>query len=322
MDYSITPTPIQMINAENGVNHLYMKRDDLTGFSFGGNKVRLAMEFIQDMDRKHKDTMIVYGSSRSNLCRVMTNLCQAMKIPCHVITSVKDMDADWIGAADKEEDNWNSRLVRESGATVHTCTKSKVAETVKGLMDRLEKEQKMPYYIYGDEYGQGNEDTAAAAYEKAYQEILDYQKEQGIVFHQIFLASGTGMTHGGLIRGQLRWGGEARINGISIARTYQTGSQAVARYAGTDLSKISFITDYLAGGYGMYHEGIETAIQDMMENHGIPMDPTYSGKAWWGMQEYLKVQMVAGQNILFIHTGGIPLYFDYQIEKRKKGYGK
>ena len=49
-----------------------------------------------------------------------------------------------------------------------------------------------------------------------------------------------------------------------------------------------------------------------MTQNGLPLDPTYTGKAFWGMKEYLEKNNVIGKKILFIHTGGTPLYFDYQ----------
>ncbi len=48
----------------------------------------------------------------------------------------------------------------------------------------------------------------------------------------------------------------------------------------------------------------------MLIEEGIPLDTTYTGKAFWGgMKEYIKKNKVAGENILFIHTGGTPLFF-------------
>ncbi|NLM60309.1 MAG: 1-aminocyclopropane-1-carboxylate deaminase, partial [Clostridium sp.] len=51
-------------------------------------------------------------------------------------------------------------------------------------------------------------------------------------------------------------------------------------------------------------------IKDVLVHDGIPMDTTYVGKAYWGMKEYIKKNEIAEKNILFIHTGGTPLFFD------------
>ena len=71
-------TPIQRLDFPNHRNvRLYCKREDLLPFSLGGNKVRIGQAFYADMLAKGKDCMMVYGNSRSNLCRVLANLCRA-----------------------------------------------------------------------------------------------------------------------------------------------------------------------------------------------------------------------------------------------------
>ena len=47
-----------------------------------------------------------------------------------------------------------------------------------------------------------------------------------------------------------------------------------------------------------------------MKQYGIPLDSTYTGKAFRGMLSYLEENGIHGQKILFIHTGGTPLFFD------------
>ncbi len=51
-------TPIQQLYTDNSDNTIYVKRDDLIPFSFGGNKVRIAKEFIDDMRDKNCNCMI------------------------------------------------------------------------------------------------------------------------------------------------------------------------------------------------------------------------------------------------------------------------
>ena len=47
-----------------------------------------------------------------------------------------------------------------------------------------------------------------------------------------------------------------------------------------------------------------------MQKEGIPFNTTYTGKAFWGMKEYLASNEIENKTILFVHTGGTPLYFD------------
>ena len=53
---------------------------------------------------------------------------------------------------------------------------------------------------------------------------------------------------------------------------------------------------------------VAATIVSILKNYGIPLDATYTGKAFMGMTEYIKG--ISNKNILFIHTGGTPLFFD------------
>ena len=62
--------------------------------------------------------------------------------------------------------------------------------------------------------------------------------------------------------------------------------------------------------YSKYSDGIKNTIRSMFVCNGIPLDPTYTGKGFYGMLEYLKKNEIKNVNVLFIHTGGTPLFFD------------
>lgn len=295
-------TPVQEIRLSDTAHRIFIKRDDLIGFSFGGNKVRIAWEFYQDMIEKGCDCLVAYGSSRSNMCRALANLCSRYGIPCYVLTPREDV---------VEEGTFNSRMVEGFGAHIRFCHKNNVAEGVDKLIAELKSKGYQPYYVFGDRYGMGNEKAASRAYCEAYRELLEYEEEHELVFNRIFLASGTGMTQGGLVAGQKQYGGHADITGISVARPSGRGKSEVARFGGVDPEVVHFEDEYVCGGYGLYDREIESVIRMMMERFGIPLDPTYTGKAFSGMLKYLKTKSHEPENILFIHTGGAPLYFDY-----------
>ena len=71
-----------------------------------------------------------------------------------------------------------------------------------------------------------------------------------------------------------------------------------------------FVDDYIGSGYGQDNEAVIATIKDTMIRYGIPLDSTYTGKAFYGMKQYLADHKTQGKNILFIHTGGTPLFFD------------
>ncbi len=301
-------TPIQNLN--NIVdNNIFIKRDDLIGFSFGGNKVRIAQEFFDDMNKKGCNCIIGYGSSRSNLCRAIANMSYAMNVPCHIISPAED-DGSRVTSS-------NSTLVQNSNVKIHYCNKTDVAQTVESVINECENEGYTPYYINGDKFGCGNERTPLYAYEKAYIEITRQAKEQNIDFDYIFLATGTGMTQSGLILGCEKANGTEKIVGISVARESQLETSIILKFlnsAGFDgniKSKVNITDKYLCGGYGKYNKQISDVIWDIYKKYGIPLDATYTGKAFYGMLEYLKENDIKDKNVLFLHTGGTPLFFDF-----------
>lgn len=306
-------TSIQKISNLDIYNSIYMKRDDLLPFSFGGNKVRIAQEYINDMIDKGCDCIIGYGSLQSNLCRVISNICSINKIPCHIITSLEENE-------DESQEFFNSKMVKLCGAKIHYCSKEKVSETVELVINECIYQGLKPYYIYGDKFGHGNEAVPVNAYNKVYSEIIQQSKILGIQFDYIFLATGTGMTQSGLLAGQALHNGNEKIIGISVARESAKEKTIISNYLDVffknnnelyiDKNKIYVEDRYLSGGYGKHNEEIVKTVKNMYLNNGIPLDYTYTGKAYWGMCEYLKAHKITNKNILFLHTGGTPLFFD------------
>lgn len=305
-------TPIIKINSQLTCN-IYIKRDDLLPFSFGGNKVRIAEEFFADMRRKKHDSIIGYGNSRSNLCRVIANMSKYYGVKCCII-SPKDDDGQRVETS-------NSKIVRLCDSEIVICSKDNVSKTVSETISRHKDAGYSPYYIYGNEFGTGNKSTPVNAYYKCYNEILSQAKAYDLDFDYIFLATGTGMTQAGLLSGKLVSNGKEKIVGISVARKTEQETNVIYDYVKSFFKKkqlntnilkddICVVDEYIGKGYGKKSSIIDKAIYDMMVLNGIPLDPTYTGKAFLGKRDYIIKNNISNKNVLFIHTGGTPLFFD------------
>lgn len=307
-------TPIHQITSLYGNdNEIYFKRDDLQPFSFGGNKVRIAKKIIEHMYASGCDTLITYGNKRSNLCRVTTNLCAALGIKCYMV-SVTDDDHD-----DKKP--FNGEMAHLFGAEVVICTKAEVDDVVSELKEKTAKSGGKAYYI--------NEPDAvinqASTYVDVYNEIIEQSKEFG-GFDYIFCASGSGTTQAGLTIGKLLHQDSSsgpKVVGISIARVYERGVMKLKEHIngymnvnGKEISQelidneINLATEYLCGGYSLFTDEIKNACTKMLSVNGIELDTTYTGKAYVGCEKYLKDNNIKGKKVLFVHTGGLPLFFD------------
>lgn len=300
-------TEIQYLGFEQD-NQLYIKRDDLIPYSFGGNKARKAILFFNEIDAGKYDCVVTYGSSHSNHCRVVSNMAAQRGIRCIIIAPLEVSD-----------ETFNSRMMNIFGAEIVHVPVEKVHETIELTIRKLQNDGSKPYFIPGG--GHGNIGTEA--YYQCYDEICEYEYDNQVHFDYIFFASGTGTTHAGLVCGQLIHKDERKIIGISIARKNPYGRNVVVDSAKDYLcsknysfdnvdieNNVTFIDDYIGNGYGKDNSEITDTIKKMMVKHGIPMDSTYVAKAYVGMQKLISEINIVGKNILFIHTGGTPLFFD------------
>lgn len=298
-------TPIQKLNETLNSNAFYIKRDDLIAFSFGGNKVRKAILFFKDLEKTNCNCVVTYGSSSSNHCRIVANMAASKKIPCFIISP-----------NESSKITFNKSIMGILGAEIIECPLSDVKLTIENTLLELKNKGYKPYFIQGG--GHGNLGTQA--YVDAYKEIIGFENDLNINFDYIFHTSGTGTTQAGLICGNLIHNNSKKIIGISNARNQNLGEKVVLESVNNYLESIgkkpvssdcvNFIDDYILDGYGSYNSDILQTIREILINEGIPLDTTYTGKAFWGMTEYIKKHNITGKNILFIHTGGTPLFFD------------
>lgn len=319
----LDPTIIHKLSGNYSDNEIFIKRDDQVPFSFGGNKARKAREFYKDIKSQNPDVIITYGSNSSNHCRIICNMAASLGLKAHIISA----DAD---DSDSESQHYNNWLVKSFGAKIDRCSVQDVSSTIDRVIDQYKCDGLKPYFIMGG--GHGNIGTLA--YYKVFAEILEQEKKTGQEFDYIFHASGTGTTQAGLVCGKIErmvCGEEKnlpQIVGISIARKSPYGRDVViesirdflkekGNYGLSEekfdslIQENTIFTDkYRLDGYGEYNSEIRQVIEKVLKTEGIPMDTTYVGKAFWGMLQYLKDNGISDKKVLFIHTGGTPLFFD------------
>ncbi len=64
--------------------------------------------------------------------------------------------------------------------------------------------------------------------------------------------------------------------------------------------------DFHLGGYAKYHEGLVTFIHDFYLRYHIVLDPVYTGKLLYALDELIRVDYFnPGTTIIAIHTGGL-----------------
>lgn len=305
-------TPTYKLNSSK-YSSLYVKREDMIPYSFGGNKARKSQLFFEEIDNGDYDYVVTYGSSHSNHCRVVANMAAERGLKCVII-----------GPSEVSDSTYNSIMMEVFGAEIIVVPVEEVSRTIDNKLDELRQSGHRPYFIMGG--GHGNIGTKA--YVRCYEEIKQFEIDNDLEFDYFFFASGTGTTQAGLVCGQLLYGDDRKIIGISIARKNPRGRDVVIDSIrefleaepnvelGKDITedeiseKTIFLDDYTGDGYGADNVEIEDTIQKALIMYGMPLDSTYTGKAFLGMEKYIRENHIEDKNILFIHTGGTPLFFD------------
>jgi len=312
--FNTYPTPIQYYGEFQG-NKIYIKRDDLTEPTLGGNKVRKLELFLAEAKNKDADYIVTYGSAQSNHCRLTVSMSNKLGFKVLLILS----------KTDKVRYNGNFLLYDVFDTEIIWTDTYNVSETIDKIINTLKFEGYSPYFIQGG--GHGNLGTHA--YKLVFDEILDQEIQLGISFDKIFHASGTGTTQAGLIVGNKIHKQNKDIIGISIARKEKRGKKVIAdsikdyilykdekiRFSDED---IIFVDKYVGQGYADIYPGIISTIKFVAKKSSILLDPVYTGKAFYGMLRYIEENNIKDNNVLFIHTGGIPLLFSY-AEMFKEG---
>jgi len=289
-------TPINRI--EDETNNLFIKREDLIPFSFGGNKVRIAANYFIDLIRGDYDTVVTYGSSSSNLCRVITAMAIRYGIRCFIVSPEE-------GYCETP----NSVMVHFLGANVIKCPIENVAETIDRTIHRLRTEFK-PYFIYGGGHGKVGTDS----YRTVLKQIVEYEKENDISFDYIFITLATGTSMSGLVVENSIRNNTKRIIGVSIARELERAckffNEALGEYKGLSFDDDKYLViDNRIGGYGKCDDFVKSTIKHQFKKNALYLDSTYTGKGFSGMLKFLSENGIENENVLFIHTGGTPLFF-------------
>ena len=314
------PTPLEaMENLSKQFEDvsLFVKRDDCTGLGFGGNKVRQLEFYFGQAIEEGADTILITGAVQSNFVRTAAAGARKLGMDCHLQLEERVPDVD-----DLHRSSGNVLLDNLLGATLHFYPAGEDESGADANMERLAAELRAtgarPYVI---PLGPGHDPLGALGYVDAAAELLVQLKEQNLNLDQIFVASGSGATHAGLLFGLRTLGSQIPVIGVCPRRN--AVSQAgriqghVARLAAMlelepQVSDADIhLTDVsLAPGYGRLNDATHEALELTARSEGLFLDPVYTAKTMAGLIHMVRAKEVSG-NLLFWHTGGQPALFAY-----------
>lgn len=318
------PTPLDdapRLSQALGGPELLIKRDDLTGLGLGGNKLRKLEFLLADALRKGADTIVTTAAAQSNMCR--QTAAAARKLGLDVVLILR--------GTEREAVQGNLLLDRVFGAQIHfieiTDPYSDVStQKMRAVADDLTRAGKHPYII---DLRTISAALAALGYVAGGLELHRQLLERSIAPSHIFVATGSGGTHAGLLLASEMLGRDWRIQGISVQRPADEMrgrvAQKVAEAADLLAWKTAITPDtiliddgYIGPAYGVTTPAGVEAMALAGRTEGLVMDPTYSGKSFAGLIGHIRQKRVGvGDTIVFIHTGGAPGLFAHAADIAK-----
>jgi D-cysteine desulfhydrase family pyridoxal phosphate-dependent enzyme len=307
LNFAQLPTPIEALPRLSdalGGPRLLIKRDDLTGLAFGGNKTRKLEFLVAEARDQGAWTLISGGALQSNHCRQTAAAAARFGFKCILVLT----------GDEPKQPSANLLLDELFGAEiVYVADRQDRDRILQETFEHTAKEGMNPYLV---PYG-GSNPTGALGYAFAMKELV----EQNLHADWIVFATSSGGTHAGLLLGQRVFGYKCKVLGISVDESEEWLKQHVSEVASLASEKlgnrIEFTTDevltnasYCSAGYGVLTGQEREAIHLFATCEGVLLDPVYTGRAAAGMIDLIRKGLFKKDDtVLFLHTGGQPALF-------------
>lgn len=324
------PTPLQKLENLSlflGGPEIYLKRDDLTGVAFGGNKSRKLEYIIQDVRQQKADVIITWAGLQSNWCLQTAAVARKFDItPLLILFSSQGIQVEFDG-------NLLLDFILDADIKIREAEKGKVIRwnAIKDIIDEVSLEVKewghVPYVapVGGSLVcGSMQKPLGAYAYLEAFLEVYEQSQALGFIPDYIVHASGSGGTQAGLITGAQAVSPETSVLGISVSddtEYFRKEVELICKDTRESLGleidvssdDIRILDEYTHAGYGALTPDITEAIRLTALKEGIFLDPVYTGKAMAGLIDLIKQDFFKKTDkIVFIHTGGTAALFPYR----------
>ncbi len=326
------PTPLhklENLTQELAGPEIWIKRDDLTGLGFGGNKSRKLEFIIADALDKKADVIVTWAGLQSNWC--MQTAAAARRFGLRPILLLFNRDEPILDY----DGNLFLDYLLEAEIRVREAEKGKVvsqeyaAEFLEEIINEVREWGHTPYVVSvgGSLPGLSmDKPLGALSYVLAFVEMMEQAELAGMSFTHIVHATGSGATQAGLAVGAKATKKDIRVIGISVSDEKETFASIVMEIARVteqalgldlDISKDDIIVmdEYIGEGYGVINTEVAGAIRRLLVKEGVVLDPVYTGKAMAALFDLIqKGRFEKEDKIVFFHTGGTPALFPYRKE--------
>lgn len=307
--------PLERLSRELGGPELWIKRDDCTGLSTGGNKTRKLEFLMAEAEAQQADMVMTQGATQSNHARQTAAFAAKLGFKCHLLLE------DRTGSKDPNYNhNGNVFLDLLHGATAEKRPAGlDMNQELEKAADRFRAQGQKVYTIPGG----GSNPTGALGYVNCAMELLGQANATGLSVDHLVHATGSAGTQAGLIVGLKAMNAQIPLLGIGVRAPREKQEENVLLLAQATAEKLGCPgvvkrqdvvanSDYVGDGYGLPAPSTIEAIRMFAELEGILLDPVYSGKGAAGLIDLIrKGHYKRGERIVFLHTGGSAGLFGY-----------
>lgn len=267
---------------------LFVKREDLLHPHISGNKWRkLKYNLLAAKEQEHT-TLLTFGGAFSNHIAA-------------VAAAGKKYGFRTIGIIRGEEHfplNPTLNFAQQQGMEFQYLNRSIYREKDSPTTLQQLKELFGPFYLLPE----GGTNELAV---KGSAEIINDIETADFDF--ICAPCGTGGTLAGIVAGLDH---RRQVLGFPVLKGGSFLKKEVDRlteaYNGKIYHNFQLITDYHFGGYAKWKPELINFINIFRDTTGIPLDPIYTGKMFYGLNDLIQKQyFLPGRRILAIHTGGL-----------------
>ena len=311
---AILPSPfheVPRLAAGVGGPELWLKRDDLLGFGFGGNKVRGLELLLADAVAAGADTLVTGAGPQSNHVRAAAAAA--------AVAGLRMVAVSW--GMEPAASEGNLRLTRLFGAETRftgDADRASVDDGIGAVAAELRAAGHRPYTIPRG----GATALGVVAHMIAARELRRQAVERGAVPGLVVLAVGSSATLAGWLLGGVVFDLPWRVVGYAVSRPEAEARARVSALAdeaaallGLDPGsirddRIDIRGGVIGVGYGIPTAAGQAAIELVARREGILLDPTYTAKAFGGYVADVAAGRYAGvDRAVFLHTGGEPALF-------------
>jgi 1-aminocyclopropane-1-carboxylate deaminase/D-cysteine desulfhydrase-like pyridoxal-dependent ACC family enzyme len=307
-----------------GIHRLFVKRDDLTGLAFGGNKVRQMEFFLGEALAEGADLLIAGGSvDQSNHARVAAAAARAVGLRSLIVARPGGRHPGPQGNGLLSRLLADEFVILEELADAPTDRLAEIAHR-RIVFERLASERRSrgerPYVLTGSSVPLGAMGYVAGALE------LAVQLDAAGLDDPIVAVTSAGATQAGLEVANRLLGEPFRILGLSYLPTGGHGPGWIAEIATSAATLLGYDLPVDPGtvmnddrssgpGYGVLTAVRREAINLAARLEGLLLDPVYTASGMAGLIRRVREGMLGREDtVAFIHTGGLPALFSYGRE--------